>query len=110
MTHETKKALKAELFKGFRREAVDELQALVKDASIKVEDTEESIKATADYALRNADKPGERGAAIMAAAKWTHGFLEETTYCKAAKLEEMIAAEVKAASKDKEAHTAEATK
>lgn len=101
MTHETKKAVKAEIFKGFRRDAVARLNERMPEG-MKVEDTPEGVMDAVDYVLDHADRKGERSGAVLAAAMWMHGYLEEETYCKLSKMSEIVDAEV-AASKE---HTA----
>ena len=94
MTHETKKAVKAEIFSGFRRDAVARFNERMPEG-VKVEDTLEAV----DYVLDHADRKGERSGAILTAVMWMHGYLEEETYCKISKMSEIVDAEV-AASKE----------
>lgn len=98
MTHETKKAVKAEIFSGFRRDAVARFNERMPEG-MKVEDTPEGVMDAVDYILDHADRKGERSGAILAAAMWMHGYLEEETYCKLSKMSEIVDAEV-AASKE----------
>ena len=107
MTHETKKAVKAEIFGGFRRDAVARLNERMPEG-MKVEDTPEGVMDAVDYVLDHADRKGERSGAILAAAMWMHGYLEEETCCKIGKMSEIVDAEV-AAAKGHDAPAATAT-
>lgn len=98
MTRETKKAVKAEIFRGFRRDAVARFNERMPEG-MKVEDTPEGVMDAVDYVLDHADRKGERSGAILAAAMWMHGYLEEETYCKLSRMSEIVDAEV-AASKE----------
>ena len=95
MTHETKKADKAEIFRGFRRDAVARFNERMPEG-MKVEDTLEGVMDAVDYVLDHADRKGERSGAVLAAAMWMHGYLEEETYCKLSKMSEIVDAEVAA--------------
>lgn len=95
MTHETKQAVKAEIFSGFRRDAVARLNERMPEG-MKVEDTPEGVTDAVDYVLDHADRKGERSGAVLAAAMWMHGYLEEETYCKLGKMSEIVDAEVAA--------------
>ena len=96
MTHETKQAVKADIFRGFRRNAVARFNERMPEG-MKIEDTPEGIMDAVDYVLDHADRKGERSGAILAAAMWMHGYLEEETYCKLAKMAEIVDSEVAAA-------------
>lgn len=92
MTHETESAAMADVFRGYRERAVAEFRKYVPD----MEDTWEGVMGAADRILRHADEEGEMGGAVMAAAMWTHGYLEEDTACRMKKLEGIVDAEVEA--------------
>lgn len=100
MTKETRTAVKAELFKGYREKAVAEFRKFMPEGRT-VEDTWEGVMSAVDYVLDRADRAGERSGAVMAAAMWMHGYLEEDTYCKVNRMSEIVDAEVAAASGDK---------
>ena len=101
MTHETKKAAKAEIFRGYREKAVAEFQRYLPEG-VEVCDSWEGVMKALDYVDSHADQPGERSAAVLTAAMWMHGYLEEDTYCRLKKLAEVVDAEVRTAL---EAHT-----
>lgn len=98
MTHETKKAIKADIFRGYREKAVARFNEYMPEG-MKIEDTWEGVMNAIDYVLDHADRKGERSGAVLAAAMWTHGFLEEDTYCRISKMTEIVDAEVAAAAK-----------
>ena len=108
MTHETKQAVKAEIFKGFRRDAVARFNERMPEG-MKVEDTPEGVMDAVDYTLDHADRKGERSGAVLAAAMWMHGYLEEETYCKLSKMTEIVDAEVAAAKEQETVPTTTAT-
>lgn len=108
MTHETKKAVKAEIFRGFRENAVARFNEYMPEG-MKVEDTPEGVMDAVDYVLDHADRKGERSGAILAAAMWMHGYLEEDTYCRISKMTEIVDAEVAAAKERETAPTTTAT-
>lgn len=100
MTKETKKMVKTAAFVEFREGGVSMLNSL--KLPFKVEDTWESVQKAADYVAMHANKPGEHGTAIMAAAMWMHGYLEHKTMqkvCAAAELIESDDAAKKSAAK-----------
>lgn len=105
MTHETKKAIKADIFRGYREKAVAHFNEYMPEGK-KIEDTWEGVMNAVDYILDHADKKGERSGTVLTAAMWMHGFLEEDTYCRISKMSGIVDAEVAAA---KEQETAPAT-
>ena len=88
MTKETKKMVKAAAFAEFRDGGVSMLNSL--KLPFKVEDTWESVQKAADYVAMHANKPGEHGTSIMAAAMWMHGYLEHKTMQKVCAAAELI--------------------
>lgn len=95
MTHETKTAAKKEIFASFREKAVSEFRKRLPE-DVEIDDSWEGVMTAVDYILDHADRKGERSGAILAAAMWVHGVLEEDTYCRLHKLAETIEAEVAA--------------
>ena len=108
MTHETMKAIEADIFKGYREKAVARFNEYMPEG-MKIEDTWEGVMNAVDYALDHADRKGERSGAVLAAAMWTHGFLEEDTYCRINKMTEIVDAEVAAAKEQETVPTTTAT-
>ena len=102
MTHETKTAAKKEIFASFREKAVSEFKKYLPE-DVKIDDSWEGVTTAVDYVFDHADRKGERSGAILAAAMWTHGVLEEETYCRLRKLAEIIESEVAASHEGKTA-------
>lgn len=96
MTHETKKAAKADIFRGYREKAVGRFNEHMPEG-MKVEDTWEGVMNAVDYIFDHADRKGERSGAILTAAMWMHGFLEEDTAHRLCELRELVDGEVEAA-------------
>lgn len=107
MTHETKQASKKEIFASFREKAVSEFKKYLPEDAV-IDDSWEGVMAAVDYILDHADRKGERSGAILAAAMWMHGFLEEETYCRLHKLAEIVESEVAASREGKTATPAPA--
>ena len=108
MTHETKKAAKAEMFRGYREKAVSEFSRYTPEG-VQVEDTWESVMKALDYVLDHADQPGEKSGAVLTAAMWMHGYLEEDTACRLKRLAEVVDEEVKTALEARTEETAHAS-
>ena len=103
MTKETKQAVKAAAYAEYRECAVNGFRAMgVPD----VDDSWEGIMRAVDYARDHADREGEFSGAVMLAAKWMHGYLEQDTACRVKKTTEMVEREVAALAGDahEEAH------
>lgn len=96
MTKETKKAAKADIFRGYREKAIGRLNEYMPEGA-KIEDTWEGVMNAVDYILDHADRKGERSGAILTAAMWMHGFLEEDTAHRLCELRELVDGEVEAA-------------
>lgn len=96
MTKDTKKALKAEIFRGYREKAVAKLNERLPEGA-KAKDTWEGVMDAVDYVLDHADRKGERSGAILTAAMWMHGYLEEDTAQRLCQLRELVDGEVEAA-------------
>lgn len=94
MTHETKKKIKAAAYAEYRSDAVKCMMAM---GVPNVEDSWEGMMKAIDYVKDHNDKDGEFSGAVMAAAKWMHGYLEEDTARRLAEAEKMVSAEVSAA-------------
>ena len=94
MTKETKQAVKAEAYADYRKCAVNGFHSMgVPD----VDDSWEGIMKAVDYVKDHANREGEFSGAVMLAAKWMHGYLEEDTACRVRKAMEMVEREVGAA-------------
>ena len=99
MTEKTTEAVEAETYAGYRREAVACMRAMgVPD----VDDSWDGMMKAVEHVKRHADREGEFGGAVMAAAKWVHGYLEEDTACAKRKAMEMVEREVSAAMEAKD--------
>ena len=96
MTKETKKAAKADIFRGYREKAVSRFNEYMPEDG-KIEDTWEGVMNAIDYILDRADRDGERSGTILTAAMWMHGYLEEDTAERLCKLRELVDGEVEAA-------------
>ena len=96
MTKETKKAAKADIFRGYREKAVAKFNEHMPEG-MKVEDTWEGVMNAVDYVLDHADRKGERSGAVLAAAMWMHGYLEEDTARRLCELHMIVDGEVEAA-------------
>lgn len=107
MTHETKMRVKEETFAEFREGGVSMLRGL--GLPFAVEDTWESVQKAADYVAMHANKAGEHGTAIMAAAMWMHGWLECQTMRKCIAAARLVDAE-KAAEAEAKAEPAKPMK
>lgn len=93
MTHETKKKIKAAAYAEYRSDAVKCIRAM---GVPEVEDSWEGMMKALDYVKEHSDKEGEFSGAVMAAAKWMHGFLEEDTAHRLAETEKLVESEVSA--------------
>ena len=107
MTHETKQAAKKEIFASFREKAVSEFKKYLPE-DVKIDDSWEGVMTAIDYIFDHADRKGEKSGAVLAAAMWVHGFLEEETYCRLQKLAEIVESEVAASHEGKTATPAPA--
>ena len=101
MTDETRSAVEAEAYASYRREAVGCMRAMgVPD----VDDSWEGMMKAVEYVKDHADREGEFSGAVMAAAKWMHGYLEQDTAHRLKKAGEMVSRETGSADSAKEGH------
>lgn len=91
MTKETKHKIKKSVFAEFREGGVAMMSSLGLPWTVR--DDWEVMSKSIDYALTHANKPGERGTAVMALAMWMHGYLECKTLEEISKADDLIAAE-----------------
>ena len=86
---EMMEAIEAETYARYRSDAVRCMRAMgVPD----VDDSWEGMMKALDYVKDHADREGEFSGAVMAAAKWMHGYLEEDTAAARKKVKEHAAA------------------